>query len=517
VGTTPAVRYARSQATSLAYQAFGDGPPTMVAIPPMAQNIELTWERPEFRHMFERFSACSRFVHFDKSGTGASDRSVPVPSLDQRVDEVRAVMDAAEVDRAFLLGVSEGGPVALMFAVTYPDRVEGLVLDSTAHSFGDGPEEDPGAAALREMWLDRWGTEETVTLDFFAPSLAADAGFRSWQPRYERQSASPAAMRDLVAMIAEIDVTDVLPQVWAPTVAVHRRGDPIVPLARARETIAAIPGATLHELDGVDHFSHAGDTDAWLDVVEAFVSGAPRSSDTRRHRRPGRRVAVRTLGGFVVQVDGVEVPLSAWGSRRARQLCKRLAAARHGPVTRSELIELLWPDDPALERLGARLSVQLSTVRRVLDGGVVADRDTVRLDPDHVDLDLVALDAAIDAGDDEAVLVHASGEFLPEDRYEDWTEPVRERSRLAVVGAARRAAEEASRSGDHERAALFARRVLEADPYDGDAHRRLVVAFAAADRPGEARRAHRTYQARMAELGVPAAPLEELLSGPRST
>ena len=384
--SVPSTRYARCGGVSLAYQDFGQGRVTLVAVPPLAKNIEIAWECAQYRHYFERLASFSRYVHFDKRGTGASDQTVPVPSLDTRVDDLRAVMDAAGVDRAFLWGASDGGPTAMLFAVTYPDRVEGLILDGTAASLVP-PSGSPAVEKrrlAREAWLDRWGTDETLTLAFMAPSVASDPWYRAWQPRYERQSASPAALRDLVCMVDELDVTAVLSAINVPTLARHRVDDAVVPIRRARETVAAIPGARLVEFPGADHFVHTGsDVDPWLDVVQEFITGArPRSRRNQlghRPRRDGAVTIIRTLGGFAVVVGDEEVPLPVWGSRRARQLCKRLAAARGQPVPREQLIDLLWPEDLGEQRLSARLSVQLSTVRRVLGGGVVADRDSVRL------------------------------------------------------------------------------------------------------------------------------------------
>jgi len=154
-----------------------------------------------------------------------------MPSLDTRVDDMRAVMDAAGVDRAFLWGSSEGGPMALLFAVTYPDRVEGLVLDGTAAVLlpaGESPAAREQRLARRELWLSAWGTEKSVTLEIMAPSVASDPWYRAWQPRYERQSASPAALRDLMSMNDEIDVTAVLPAIDVPTLARHRVDDQVV-------------------------------------------------------------------------------------------------------------------------------------------------------------------------------------------------------------------------------------------------------------------------------------------------
>jgi pimeloyl-ACP methyl ester carboxylesterase len=204
VRAVPRTRYARSGGVSLAFQVFGNGPITIVAVPPLAKNIEIAWECAQYRHYFERVASFSRYVHFDKRGTGASDRTVPVPSLDTHVDDLRAVMDAAGVEHAFVEGVSEGGPMAMLFAVTYPDRVDGLILDGTASILvprGETPEARDERLALRELWLERWGTDESLTLAAMAPSVAADPWYREWQPRYERQSASPAALRDLVSLI----------------------------------------------------------------------------------------------------------------------------------------------------------------------------------------------------------------------------------------------------------------------------------------------------------------------------
>jgi pimeloyl-ACP methyl ester carboxylesterase/DNA-binding SARP family transcriptional activator len=519
MGSVPPTRYARSRDVSLAYQDFGDGPATLVAVPPLAQNIEIAWDRPQYRHYFERLANFSRYVHFDKRGTGASDRTVPVPSLDMRVDDLRAVMDAAGIDRAFIWGASEGGTTALLFAVTYPDRVAGLILDGSAAYLAPPTEETAAREqrlALRELWLDRWGTDESLTLDIMAPSIASDVGYRAWQPRYERQSASPAALRDLIQMIDEVDVTAVLPQIKAPTLARHHVDDAVVSIEWARDTVAAIPGARLIEYAGGDHFTHIGeDLDDWLGLLQEFTTGTrppdrelPAAGPLHRESEATR---IRTLGGFSVIVGDEEVALSAWGSRRARQLCKRLAAACGRPVPREQLIELLWANEAGEGRLSARLSVQLSTVRRILGGGVIADRASVRLDLHEVQLDVDDLERAAEAGNLARVLELYQGEFLPEDAYEDWAAPARERARLAYVRAARELAMVAMAIGDHQRAADLARRMLTTDQFDEEGHRRLIAALVAGGRLSEARLAYASYADRMDELGVPRAPLDELV------
>ena len=218
-------------------------------------------------------------------------------------------------------------------------------------------------------------------------------------------------------------------------------------------------------------------------------------------------VRIFTLGRFAVEVDGNEVSKSAWGSRLARQLCKRLVAARGWPVTRDELIELLWPGEFDPSRLGARLSVQLSAVRRVLKGGVIADRESVRLDLDEVSTDLEDFHKATD---DAAVVAAYTGEFLPEDVYEDWTAGSRDEARSRFVATARRLAARYIDEGILHRAAPLARRLVDVDPYDDDAYRMLITALAAAGEGGEARHAHEAWNAALAELDLTPPPLDDL-------
>jgi DNA-binding SARP family transcriptional activator len=201
------------------------------------------------------------------------------------------------------------------------------------------------------------------------------------------------------------------------------------------------------------------------------------------------------MGRFDVVIDGEPVPTSAWGSKRARTLLKRLVVARGWPVTRDEMIEVLWPEGGDIDRLGARLSVQLSAVRRVLRGGVIADRSSIRLDLDHVDLDIEQWFAQ---NDDTAIVAGYNGEFLPDDRYEDWSAPLRDEIRARFGVAARRLAE-VSHAND---AIELWRRALTQDPYDEGAHRSLVATLRAEGRPSKARAAYQTYVAAMDDLGV---------------
>ena len=497
------MRYARVAGVSLAYQVWGTGAATIVAVPPLAQNIELMWERPEYRTMLDRLGSFARVLHFDKRGTGASDRTARMPTMDERVEDLRAVMQDAGIERAHLLGVSEGGPMALALAATYPDVVEGVVLMSSgARIHGDATVDE--LEAIREgnaVFADRWGTERTLALDVLAPTLASDAGYRAWEPRYERQSASPAAIRELLEMLQTIDVRALLPSIGVPVVAIHRRGDQAISVERSREVVAGVRSGRLVELDGDDHMAQAGDVHAWLDHVEEFVTGA-RGSRSAPIPTPPKSASITTMGGFSVRVRDDEVPLTAWGSRRARQLCKRLAVEAGRPVPRGVLSDMLWPGETDTGALGARLSVLLSNIRRVLGGGLIADRAAVALDVTVVRLDLRELFDAVSDGDDAAVVKAYCGPVLPEDAYDDWASEAQSSVTRAVIGARRRLARAAASDGQVDDLVTHATAIIELDPFDEAAHELLVTTLAGAGRAGDAARADGRYRQAMAELGV---------------
>ena len=191
--------------------------------------------------------------------------------------------------------------------------------------------------------------------------MAGNPEFRAWHQRYERSAATPESLVDLLDLTLEMNVRELLPKLDVSTLVVHRTGDRAIPIRYGRELAETIPGARMFEQPGDDHFSYAGDVDGWMDEVESFVTGSVSSQPVRRPRT-GTRIDV--LGRFAVVRDGEEVVSSEWGSKLARQICKRLVAARGWPVTREQLIDLCWPGETDMTRLSARLSVQLSTVRQ---------------------------------------------------------------------------------------------------------------------------------------------------------
>ena len=507
-GGAPPTHFAKARGGRIAYQDFGTGP-TVVAVPPMAQNIEIAWEWPAVRAMLNRFGSFSRWIQFDKRGTGASDRQSRVPGLDERVDDLRAVMDDAGVGRGFLYGASEGGPMCVLFAATYPDRVAGLILHGTTASYvipGRTPEELADLQERMSHLASVWGTPESVVPELFAPSLADDLEFRRWFERYERLAADENSLRDLLHMLRGFDVRELLPQITVPTLILHRRGDRVMPVSEAIALAEAIPHATLAVDEGDDHFAFAGDQ-SWIDHLERFVTGSVQERPTTAISEPTRQsIRITTFGRFAVSVDDEEVSTADWGSRLPRQICKRLIAARGWPVTREELFELFWPEESDPQKLGARLSVQLSAIRRVLRGAVIADRQTVALNLAEVAIDLEEFFAA---EPEDAVQMY-SADFLPEDQADDWTNGVRDEARARFTRLVMSLLGEAEAAENHQRSAELARRLIATDRYDEAGHRALVEALLAADQARDAQRAHELWQSAMAELDLAAPDFDDV-------
>jgi pimeloyl-ACP methyl ester carboxylesterase len=273
----PQTRYARSGDVNIAYQVVGDGPHDVVFVPGFVSNVELGWDNPGTAAFYRRLASFSRLILFDKRGTGLSDRDVGIASLEARMDDIRAVLDAAASERAAVFGISEGGPLSLLFAATYPERTTALVLWGTnkpralwAPDFPEGARREELVAAIDERER-LFGTEEDVerVVKWLAPSLLGDEHIRAHVGRFLRQSASPGAMKALALMNMETDIRHVLPAVSAPALLVHRVEDGIS-VENSRSIAARVPGARLVELPGRDHAVFV-DPDQILDVVEPFL------------------------------------------------------------------------------------------------------------------------------------------------------------------------------------------------------------------------------------------------------
>jgi pimeloyl-ACP methyl ester carboxylesterase len=271
----PETRYAKSGDLSIAYQVVGEGPFDVVVVPGWVSNLDANWETPALAHIYRRYTAYSRLILFDKRGTGLSDPVVGVPTLEQRMDDVRAVMDAAGSERAALIGISEGGPMSLLFAATYPERAIALVLYGSAARFiadDDYPwgwSRERVTAILREI-DEAWG--RGALLDMFAPSVATDEKAREWWGHIQRQGGSPAMARALIKAVTEIDTRAVLPAIRIPTLVIHRSGERVADVGCARYVAQHIPGARLVELPGIDHLP-IGDGDEIMDEIEEFLTG----------------------------------------------------------------------------------------------------------------------------------------------------------------------------------------------------------------------------------------------------
>ena len=275
----PETRYARNGDLSIAYQVVGDGPMDLLLVPGFISHVDLWWTDPRCEAFLRRLASFSRLIIFDKPGTGLSDPVSELRSIEQRMEDAHAVLDAAGSEQAALLGLSEGGPMSCVFAATYPERVSALILyGSFSRALPSEeylpelvPEVLPRIATAMKALEDHWGEGRVV--DLFAPSIGDDAAERRFWGLFERAAASPAMVRALNRANWQVDVRSILPAIRVPTLVAHRRGD-LVPVEHARYTAAHIEGARLVELDGIDHAPWIGDAGALLDEIEEFLTGA---------------------------------------------------------------------------------------------------------------------------------------------------------------------------------------------------------------------------------------------------
>jgi pimeloyl-ACP methyl ester carboxylesterase len=275
--TEPLIRYAKSGDINLAYMVVGGGDLDVVMVPGFISHLEIGGENPRIQHLGGRLASFSRLLLFDKRGMGLSDPVPSAPPLQERMDDIRAVMDAAGFERAAILGFSEGAPLAILFAATYPDRVKALVLygamarTTWAPDYPIGSTKEALIESGRELVMPYWGTG--ATLDAFAPSAADDPAMVRWVARYERFAASPKMLEQMFDMFYDTDVREILPTVNVPTLVIHRTGDRVVNVRAGRYLAEHIAGAKYVELPGPDHALWAGDSDAIIDEIQEFLTG----------------------------------------------------------------------------------------------------------------------------------------------------------------------------------------------------------------------------------------------------
>jgi pimeloyl-ACP methyl ester carboxylesterase len=278
----PTTHYAHKGDLSIAYSVLGSGDLDLVVVPGFVSHLDGLWQLAGFRQLMERLATFSRVVLFDKPGTGLSDPVATPGTLEERADDLRAVMEAVGSESAVLLGISEGGAMAMVFAAAHPERTRDLILYgatprfSRAPGYPCGPDRADLVAQLDAVVEGGWG--EGVALDVFAPSHLGDPVFEDWWSRIQRSGASPAMVRQLFRMWAELDVRDILEAIHVPTLVLHRRGDRLIDVSVGRYLAAHIAGARYVELDGDDHIPYSGDVDQLAAEIEEFLTGSrPRS------------------------------------------------------------------------------------------------------------------------------------------------------------------------------------------------------------------------------------------------
>jgi class 3 adenylate cyclase/pimeloyl-ACP methyl ester carboxylesterase len=314
----PETRYAESDAGLIAYQVFGEGPFDLVYMSGSVSNVDMRWEVPPFASFFERLASFSRLILFDRRGTGASDR-VPVdavPTWEEWGDDLRVVLDAAKSDHAAILAILDGGPMAMVFAATHPDRTKALVLANTtarvrvAEDYPAGLPTEAAEATLK-LFEDGWGTEEFAAA--LAPTLSSDRRMRAWFAKYQRASASPRMAAAQFRSILDLDVRSVLESIRVPTLVLHRTTFAFIPLEHGKYLAEHIPGARLVEVPGSDSSFTFEQPDLVLDTVEEFLTGV-------RRVPPADRVLATVL--FTDLVDSTQ-RASEMGDRQWRALLDR--------------------------------------------------------------------------------------------------------------------------------------------------------------------------------------------------
>ena len=317
----PSTHYVKSDDVYIAYQVLGEGSFDLMFVPGFVSNVEAIWQSPNRSAFFRRLASFCRVILFDKRGTGMSDRGSQIFTLEQRMHDVQTILNEVGSERAALFGISEGGPMSLLYAATYPGRTSALVLYGCYAKRDWSPDYRFGWKG--EQWkrvLDNiehhWGTSQGISVTMWAPSVASDPRAAEGLASYFRASASPGAAAAIMKMNREIDVRHILPATRVPTLILHRTGDRVIDVEHARYMAQNIPGAKLVELPGEDHVAFLGDQDSILDEIEQFLTG-------RRHVHEPERVLATVLFADIV---GSTARAAALGDRSWRELLETFYA-----------------------------------------------------------------------------------------------------------------------------------------------------------------------------------------------
>jgi pimeloyl-ACP methyl ester carboxylesterase len=324
----PKTHYARSGDVNIAYQVLGEGPRDLVMAFGYVSNIEVIWEEPMLARFLTRLASCARLIVFDKRGTGLSDRDTDMPSLEVRMDDVRAVMDAVGSERAVVFGISEGGAMCMLFAATYPERCTGLILAgayarkvwASDHPWGLSDEQfSAWIEVIRRDWGSAAGIEQR------APSMANDPAYREWWARWGRLGASPRAAERIVDLLRDIDVRHILSSIRVPTLILHATREATVDVRDARYLADHIAGAKLVELPGADHIPWLASADVAFEEIAEFLTGE------RPMTEPDRVLATVLFTDIV----GSTEKAAALGDRRWHDLLDGHNAAVRLAIARS--------------------------------------------------------------------------------------------------------------------------------------------------------------------------------------
>lgn len=348
----PVTRYAQAGDVNIAYQVVGDGPVDLVWAYGLASNIEVLWEEPSLAAFFRRLSEFTRLILFDRRGCGLSDRhgTTAAPTLEERMDDVLAVLDAVGSQQASIFGMSDGGSLAALFAATHPERTASLIIYGTLTHYhadarypagvGDGT-----MGAFAEVVSRGWGVRSEWAVRMWAPSMAGDEPFTQWLAKYARQSVSRGAILPLLSAFYAYDLVDVFPAVRVPTLVLHRRDDGLVPVDHGRHIASQVPNARFVELDGADHLPFVGDAESVLAEVQDFLVGS--RTPVPRQRRLLTLVVTGIADSTPNAVDlgddawqevlaahdrDVRTHLTRFGGEEVKQLGGGVLAAFDGPA-----------------------------------------------------------------------------------------------------------------------------------------------------------------------------------------
>jgi len=323
----PATRYAKSGDVHIAYHLFGNGSANIILMPGFVSHIDNYWDQPGLNRYLCQLGSRARMAMFDKRGTGMSDKVDALPGMDERMDDVRAVMDAAGFETAFVMGVSEGGPLAALFAAHHPERCDGLIMYGAFARFKHWVPDDAALQQLFDYIESDWGSGKS--LPQFAPGVADDPEFVRWWGKFERLGGTPGATIALMKMNSQIDISHVLPTIQVPTLVIHRSNDVLIDIEAGRQLAAEIPGAQYVELPGYDHLPFVGNNrDDITDAILRFLE------------HPAKREKSSRVLATIVLVDYEGDPAtlvsdadaSAVKDRIRRYRASRIAAKRNGVV-----------------------------------------------------------------------------------------------------------------------------------------------------------------------------------------